>query len=103
MAKRPQTFNVTLNAVNLDAEAERARGLRAKELLEGASWAIDEYVSNAARVWLSEPNSVERERLHMRVTVAREFKADLLTIVDRYIAAEKDHERRKPRQPADHA
>lgn len=103
MAKRPQTFHVTLNAVTLDAEGERARGLRAKELLEGASWAIDEYISGVARAWLGEQDPAARERLHIKVGVAAELKADLLTIVDRYIAAEKDHERRKPRQPADHA
>jgi len=102
MPRKPQTFHVTLNAVNLDSEAARARGLRAKGRLEGASWAIDEYVSNVARAWLGEQDPAARERLHVKISVATEFKADLLTIVDRHLAAEKEHERAKPRRPDDH-
>lgn len=95
-------FNVTLNALNLDSEARRARALRAKELLEGASWAIDEFIAEAARKWLGATEYQERERLHLQATVATTLKSDLLTIVDRHLAEEKEHERRKPRSAADH-
>lgn len=104
MARKPAAvFNVTLNAVALDAEASRARALRARELLEGSSWVIDEYLAGVAREWLGEVDPAMRERLHVKVGVATDLKADLLSIVDRHLAEEKEHERRKPRSPDDHA
>ena len=43
------SVTVTLNRVDLDAEARRNRALRAAELLENASWLFDELISERAR------------------------------------------------------
>jgi hypothetical protein len=98
------TFNVTLNSVELDAEQRRARAIRARELLEGASWLFDEYISEQARDWLGSSAPDVREIRHARATVAAELKAHLLSIVDRQLAEERQNERRTGNdRPADRA
>ena len=96
---------VTLNHVDLDAEARRARALRAAELLEGASWAIDDLISDRMRqIMQSSPDHAPlRERLHAEVRVALDLKANLLTIVQQHQAENTLNERRdRNAKPADH-
>jgi hypothetical protein len=88
------TFNVTLNSVELDPEQRRARAIRARDLLESASWLFDEYIAEQARDWLSSSAPEAREIRHARATVAAELKAHLLSIVDRQLAEERQNERR---------
>ncbi len=99
-------ITVTLNAVTLDAEERRARALRAAEILEGASWLFDEFISEQTREMIATDISqtTERDCLHANITAAMGLKAHLINIVNNYQAETKLNEQRyRDRKPADHA
>lgn len=61
-------------------EAREHRARRAREVIEGAGWAFDEYVKELQDDWLnSEPHDTAgRELLFCRIRVALELKAKLI-------------------------
>lgn len=96
--------NVTLNAVTLDAEERRIRALRAAEILEGASWLFDEFISEQTREMIATDISqtTERDILHVSITAAMGLKAHLLTIIQNHQAEITRNERRdRAERPAD--
>lgn len=80
----------------LTPEELRARALRAAELLNGASWAIDELVKAEQLRWLSLPTADEREDAHRNATAALGLKAHLLAIVNAQQGQEALDARRNP-------
>ena len=87
---------VTLNKVELDAEERRSRAIRAKEVLDGASWLFDEFISEAAREMIASPAfaSNERERLYADIRAAMGLKAHLISILQNHEAENTLNERR---------
>lgn len=105
MARKPSPITVTLNSVELDAEARLQRAIRARELLDGASWAFDELISEGAREFIAtDPANAElREAAHRQIHAVTGLKAHLLTIVNNHIAeAKRDERRNRNERPADH-
>lgn len=100
------SVTVTLNRVDLDAEARRNRALRAAELLENASWLFDELISERARDLIATDarQAEEREILHADIRATMGLKGHLLSIIQNHQAEQKLNERReRDYQPADHA
>ncbi len=81
----------------LTPEEKRQRALRAEEVLNGASWAIDELVMQFQRDWIAAPTLKEREDIHSTATAALHLKAHLLGIVNAQKGQEKLDERRADR------
>lgn len=93
------SVTVTIQAPKLDAEAKRARAIRARELLDGASWVFDEYISECVRDLLATPSDgsegqSKREDLYRRSVVATDLKAHLLVLVQNQEAEDTQNERR---------
>lgn len=99
-------FTVTIgNPPELDAEARRARAVRARELLDGAGWVFNDLMSDQNRQLLdTAPEQVaEREDLFRLIRATAELKGMLIKLVDLQVAEERAHERRsRNQQPADH-
>lgn len=100
------SITVTLGKVELDAEAKRARALRAAELLDGAGWLFDELISDRTRELLAtdidEP--AKRERIFHEIQATAELKALLDRILQQHQAEQTLDERRtRNDKPADHA
>lgn len=99
------TITVSLNAPQWDAEERRIRAQRAAELLDGASWVIDELVSEDMReAMATRPHERDkREELHAEVRAALNLKSRLIGIVQHYQAEQTINEQRdRDRKPADH-
>lgn len=92
------SVTVTIQAPKLDAEAKRARAIRARELLDGASWVFDEYISECVRDLLATPSDgsgqSKREDLYRRSVIATDLKAHLLVLVQNQEAEDTQNERR---------
>lgn len=98
------TITVTLKREELDAEAKRARALRAAEILEGAGWVFDEFTSIRTQDLLATgSDTVKREEIFAEIQAAAEIKAHLIQIVQHHQAEQKLNERRtRDDKPADH-
>lgn len=97
------TITVTLGKPDdLDAEGRRLRALRAKEVLNGAGWLFDEYISDLNRDLLSTaPGQAEvREHLYRQIDAAAQLKGHLQHILDNQEAEDRRNERRHRNDPA---
>ena len=75
-------FTIVLgNPPALDAEGRRVRARRARELLDGASWLFDEFMSEETRALLDANDTAEREEHHRNIRVAADLKGRLMQIV----------------------
>lgn len=75
-------FTITLGSPPaLDADARRTRARRAREILDGASWLFDEFMSEETRALLDANDTAEREEHHRNIRTAAELKGRLLVIV----------------------
>jgi hypothetical protein len=98
-------ITVTLgNRPILDAEEQRARALRAQEVLAGAGWLFDEVISSAARDLLdTQPNEAhKREEAYQLAYAAALLKQHLNNILREKAAEEKKNERRSRNEPPAH-
>lgn len=99
-------FIVTIgNPPELDAEARRARAIRARELLDGAGWVFNDLMSDQNRQLLdtAPEETARREDLFRMIRATAELKGMLIQIVEQQVATERQHERRnRNQQPADH-
>jgi hypothetical protein len=96
-------ITITLgNRPDLDADERKQRALRAKEVLNGASWAFDEFVSDKTQELIgTNPNDSEkRETLYHQIDAAVQLKGFLLGIVQQQQFEEEKHERRISKLPA---
>lgn len=97
------TFTITLgNQPALDAEERKRRAIRASEVLGGAGWAFDEFISTMAQELLgTAPHEAQkREQLYHQIDAAAQLKGHLMRIVEIQAAEEVARERRE-RKPAD--
>lgn len=96
-------ITITLgNRPKLDADELRARAMRAADVLNGASWVFDEYVSDKAREFIhtDAKDAEKREILHHRINAAMELKQDLLQIIANQQAEETANARKHRSEPA---
>lgn len=102
----PGRFTLTVGRPPiLDAEAARARAVRARELLDGAGWVFDELISDQNRQLLdTAPAEVDQREEHYRmIRASAELKAHLIRIVENQVAKERlDEYRARNERPADH-
>lgn len=100
------TITVTLGKPDdLDAEGRRLRALRAKEVLNGAGWLFDEYISGLTRAWLgtTPADAATRENLWHQIDAAGQIKGSLQRIIDNQEVEDRRNERRSRNEPpADH-
>lgn len=100
------TFTVTISQrPQPDAEERRLRALRAQEVLSGAGWLFDEYMSDLTRELLgTDPDeSAKREQFFRQIDAAAQLKGRLEQIIQIQKAEQDAHERRISKlPPADH-
>jgi hypothetical protein len=95
LAKRPEP----------DAEERRLRALRAREVLNGAGWLFEEYISDLTRDLLgTDPDESEkREQFFHQIDAAAQLRGRLEQIIETQAAHEKVNERKHRNDPpADH-
>lgn len=96
------TFTVTLGRQEpLNEDQKRARYRRALEVIDGAGWLFDDYISEQTKALLdTNPEDPEgpkkREEFYRRAIVAAGLKAELKHIIETKEAEDKAYARRHP-------
>lgn len=97
------TITVTLGRPDLTAEDRRIRALRAREVIDGAGWLFDEYVSQRTQDMLGAPTPAERETIFHGIQAAADLKAHLIGILETaQFEATQNERRERNAKPADH-
>lgn len=98
------TITVTLGSQpKLEADERKRRAIRAREVLDGAGWAFDEFISTMNQEWLgtSPADTAKREQLYHQIDAAAQLKGHLMRIVEEQAAKDKLDERRERKPAAD--
>lgn len=89
-------FTVTLGSrPELTPVEKQQRARRAREVLDGAGWAFDEFISDETRALLDSDVPAERESHHQLIRAATEMKGRLIRIVETQAAEEKHASRNR--------
>jgi hypothetical protein len=97
-------ITVTLgNPPDTDFEERRLRALRAREVLDGAGWLFNEYISEMTRDLLdtNPADSEQRETLFKRIDAAAQLKGRLMQIIKLHQVEKENYDKRERRRNPD--